>query len=342
LEHRNGEMPKNDPTELIRLRDSIYAADLFIAAAGWLDFFTWLKHHPSSIDVICTSLEIERRPTDVMLTLLSAMGFIQNSNGKYRVTEKSEEFLVKDSRWSLIPYFETMKERPVCIDLLNVLKTGKPASWGSKKDEKEWVKAIEEKDVAEKFTAAMDSRGAYLAPAMARQLDLSKHKNVLDIAGGSGIYACAIAAANEHITAAVYEKPPVDKAAKNSIAAKGMSDKVNVVAGDMLASIPEGFDVHLVSNVLHDWGEENVQSILRNSYAALPPKGMIVIHDAHLNEDKTGPLPVAEFSVLLMYSTEGKCYSVKEMDHMLKEAGFVQIQYAPTVAWRSVITAIKP
>lgn len=177
---------------------------------------------------------------------------------------------------------------------------------------------------------------------MVRNLDLIKYKNVLDIAGGSGIYACAIASANEHIHATVYEKPPVDDAARFLLNKNGMSHKIDVISGDMLASIPEGFDVHLVSNVLHDWGEETVKTILKNSFQALPKGGMLIIHDAHLNEDKTGPLPVAEFSVLLMYSTEGKCYSVKEMDYMLRQAGFSKTQYAPTVAWRSVITAVKP
>lgn len=342
MTHDISSVPKFDPAELIRLRDSIYAADFFIAAVGRLDFFTWLHHNPSTLDTLCSSLKIDERATDVLLTLLASMELIVQNNGKYSLTEFSEQYLVRNSERSLIPYFETMKERPICIELLNILKTGKPASWGSKKDEKEWVKAIEHSEVADKFTAAMDSRGAILAPAMVGKLDLINYNKVLDIAGGSGIYACAIAAANKDIQPTVYERDPVDKVAKKSIAAKGMAHKVNVMTGDMLDSIPEGFDVHLLSNVLHDWGEEKVKVILKNSYTALSPGGMIIIHDSHLNEDKTGPLPVAEFSVLLMYSTEGKCYSLKEMQNMLESTGFVDIQSAPTVAWRSVITAKKP
>jgi len=224
----------------------------------------------------------------------------------------------------------------------NILKTGKPASWGSKKDEKEWAIAMEREDVAEKFTAAMDSRGAYLAPAMAGQIDYKECKTLLDIAGGSGIYACATVAQNENIRASVFEKPPVDKAAQFSIEKKGMSDKVSVVAGDMFKKLPSGHDIHLISNALHDWGESAVKTILKNSFQALPPGGMIVIHDAHINEDKTGPLPVAEFSVLLMYATEGKCYSVSEINAMLKSVGFIDTKFIPTTASRSIITAKKP
>ena len=34
---------KNDPSKLLRLRDSIYASDLLICAVAHLDFFTCLK-----------------------------------------------------------------------------------------------------------------------------------------------------------------------------------------------------------------------------------------------------------------------------------------------------------
>ncbi len=43
-----------------------------------------------------------------------------------------------------------------------------------------------------------------------------------------------------------------------------------------------------------------------------------------------------------MAITEGKCYSTSEMEALLTEAGFEAVTYSPTVADRSVITALKP
>jgi hypothetical protein len=93
--------------------------------------------------------------------------------------------------------------------------------------------------------------------------------------------------------------------------------------------------------VLHDWDVDRVQPLLAKSFAALPPGGMIVIHDAHINAYKTGPLPVAAYSALLMTITEGKCYSEKEMADYLTAAGFSSITHLPTAADRSIITARK-
>lgn len=174
-------------------------------------------------------------------------------------------------------------------------------------------------------------------------MDLKKHRHLLDIAGGSGIYACSFVAHHPHLRATVLEKPPVDKIAAGAIARRGCTEKVSVVAGDMLAApLPAESDVHLISNVLHDWDEPVVKQILAKSFQALPPGGLLVLHDAHLNADKTGPLHVAEYSVLLMHSTEGRCYSTAEMEEYLREAGFVEFHFTPTAAARSILTARKP
>jgi len=334
--------PETDPTSIYRYRDGLYAVDMLSAAICHLDFFSWLAEHPADKATICAALDLCERPADVMLTLFTAMGHLQNNGGIFSLTPMAEEHLVKTSPWFIGPYFASVKERPVCQDILAVLRTGKPANWASLKNEKEWAKAMEGEAFANKFTAAMDCRGVYLGPAMAQKLNCSSQRRLLDIAGGSGIYACAIVARHPHLRATVLEKPPVDAITRKSLAARGFSDRVDVIVGDMFAdTLPAGFDLHLFSNVLHDWDKERVKLLLKKSFNALPPGGQIIIHDAHINANKTGPLPVAAYSALLMTITEGKCYSKGEMFDYLRTAGFSKVQYAPTAADRSIITACK-
>jgi SAM-dependent methyltransferase len=240
------------------------------------------------------------------------------------------------------PYFATIQQRPVCRDILAVLHTDQPSNFASLRDEKQWARAMEGESFANTFTAAMDCRGAFLGPALAAKLDCSRHHRLLDIAGGSGVYACAIVARHPHLCACVLEKTPVDRLTRRSLETRGFADRVEVLVGDMFAeALPVGFDLHLFSNVLHDWDHGRVRQLLAKSAAALPAGGRVIIHDAHINADKTGPLPVAAYSALLMTITEGKCYSEKEMAGYLAEAGFGDVAYAPTAADRSVITARK-
>jgi predicted O-methyltransferase YrrM len=178
---------------------------------------------------------------------------------------------------------------------------------------------------------------------LSAKLDLAGHCNVLDVAGGSGIYACALAARFPHLHASVMERPPVDRIALKLVAERGYSDQVSVVARDMFTGDwPKGHDIHLISNVLHDWDFPKVRQLLARSFESLEPGGLVAIHDAYIDREKTGPLPVASYSAMLMHSTEGKCYSVGEMEGLLAEAGFGQFQFSHTVVDRGVLTARKP
>ena len=333
--------PATDPLPLYRGRDAIVATDLLAAAMVHLDFFTWLADHPSTLGAICAHFEIHPRPVDVLMTLLNAMGLTTQSGGVFHLTLRAREHLTKASPWNLVPYYTSMKDRPQTLDMLKVLRTGKPANWGSY-DPQAWAQAMEREDFAEPFTAAMDCRGVLLGPAMARKLDLAQSTALLDIAGGSGIYSCALVANHPHLRASVFEKKPVDRIARESIAKRGYAEKVSVIVGDMFTDAwPTGFDVHLISNVLHDWDEEPVRKLLAKSHAALPAGGALIIHDVHINAEKTGPLHAAEYSALLMNITEGKCYSVGEMRGYLGELGFEWMDYQPTSVGRSFILAKK-
>ncbi len=333
--------PASDPTPIYRMRDGIYAVDLLAAAIAHLDLYTWLSDHPSTLGAICVQFGIHPRPADVLMSLSTATGLTTMAGGVFHLTLRAREHLVGGSPWNLGPYYASLRDRPQTLDMVKVLKTGRPATWGSY-DPEEWAKAMERPEFAAPFTAAMDCRGVFLGQVLAAKVDLSARKALLDIGGGSGIYACSFAARYPDLRATVFEKPPVDRIAREAIVRQGGAARVEVIAGDMFTEpLPGGYDTHLISNVLHDWNEEDVRKLIVKSHEALPSGGLLIVHDAHLNAEKTGPLPVAQYSVLLMHSTEGKCYSIGEMRACITDAGFEWMEHRPTAADRSYILAQK-
>lgn len=335
-------LPEADPLRAYRYRDGLHAADLVTAALVHLDFFSWLADHPSDLAAICRHFGFAERPADVMLTLFVASGFVRREDGIFQVTEVARDYLVAGSPWSLAPYYRSLKDRPVVGDYLKVLATGQPAHWGGY-DQADWHRSMEDEAFARQFTAAMDCRGVLMGPAMARKLDLGRFSRLLDIGGGSGIYACALVAGHPHLTATVYDQASVEGIARRRVEELGFASRVEVIAGDMLEDpLPAGHDLHLFSNVLHDWDLPEVRRLLAASFRALEPGGMVIIHDAFINAAKDGPLPVAEYSALLMHSTQGKCYAVSEYEELLTEAGFRGFSFETTVADRGVMTAGRP
>ncbi len=334
--------PQTDPSPLYRSRDELYGDDMLIAALTGLDFFSWLDAGPATIDAIARHFGFHPRPVDVMTTLFVARGLLDRDGDRVKLTGVAREHLVSSSPWFLGPYFPRVSDRPIALDLIEVLRTDRPANFASRKDEADWHKAMETEKVAEEFTAAMDRRGRLLAQALARGIDLDGRRRLLDIAGGSGIYACALAARFPDLSASVFEKRPVDAIAARAIESRGFTGRVDVVTGDMLSdSLPSGYDIHLLSNVVHDWDLPIVRRLIESSARALPPGGSIVVHDAYLNEDKTGPAGIAAYSVLLMHVTQGRCYSTREMESVLGGAGFDRIREVPSAIGRSALVGTK-
>ena len=334
--------PSTNAALLYRSRDELYATDMLVAALAGLDFFTWLDSQPATVDQIASHFGFARRPVDVMTTLFVAMDLLERSGAALRLTAMAHEHLVASSPWFMRPYFPKVSDRPIARDLLEVLRTGKPARFASRQDEEDWHRAMEGETFADEFLAAMDVRGRVTGQALAANVPFDRHRRVLDVAGGSGIFACALAARHAALRATVLEKPPVDRIARRRIEGWALQSRVDVIARDMLVDpLPEGYDVHLFSNVLHDWDTDVVQQLLKASADALPRGGAIVIHDAFLNAAKTGPLEVAAYSVLLMHVTQGRCYSTAEMEGWLREAGFDGFALYPTAVERHALVAYR-
>lgn len=348
-----------DPTELYRVRDGAYAADLLIAAVAHFDVFTWLvEHGPVSAVQLREAMGWAERPADVLLTLCAARGLLVrdlDDVDRVEVTELARQHLVAGSSTDLRAYYASLSERPAAREFATVLTSDVPAAWASatsghdgengdgNASAGDWSGRLDDVEFARRITAAMDARGAFLGPALARAVADLPLGRVLDVGGSSGVYAAALLEEHPDASGAVFERAPVDAAARTLLAERGLAGRIEVVTGDMFVDpLPGGFDVHLYSQVLHDWNHERVMVLLASSYAALEPGGWLLDHDTHIDRVKTGPLPVAEYSALLMHSTLGKCWSVRELRDLATAAGFVDVDHRPTAGDRGVLLARKP
>lgn len=338
------QLPQTDPTSLLRYRDGVYAIDLLTAAIAEFRLFDYLRDHPATLGEICRHYDWHPRPADVLLTLCLCNGYLeQDEDGMFSASGMAREHLCSDSPWDLSGYYASLRDRPVVADYVRVLHTGRPAHWsGLDEAGDDWHGAMLKDEFAKTFTAAMDCRGVYLGKKLADALapELATATKLLDIGGGSGVYACALAANAPALEAVVLEQAPVDAIAREHIAKRGLADRVSVATGNMFADPwPQGGDLHLFSNVMHDWDFPEIIALLGRSRDALTVGGLVLIHETFLDADKKGPLPVAEYSCILAHSTQGRCYSIAEMADSLEQTGFRILGHRPTGGDRSVIVA---
>lgn len=337
--------PTTDPGGILQLRDRQFSAELIATALLHFDLFTWMdERNGVTTDEIATEFGFASRPLDVLLTLCRAYGYLTTTReGQSHLTATAREHLVAGSPWFLGPYFAPIRNTPIVDGYLSVLTTGKPGNWQAKSDGKDWHESMLDPEFANEFTGLMNSRGLALGQSLAAALTgrLGERRTLLDVAGGSGIYSATLVATHPQLSATILEQAPVDAIARSEILRHHLEDRVQVKTGDMFAEKWPISDIVLLSNMLHDWDLTEVRKLIAMAAEALPPGGLLVIHDAFISDDKSGPLAVAEYSALLMNITQGKCYTPQEYGEILADLRFEIGEYEDTIANRGFMTAVR-
>ena len=108
--------------------------------------------------------------------------------------------------------------------------------------------------------------------------------------------------------------------AQKTVERYGLTDRIRFQAGSFLEDPVGGsYDVVWLSHILHGEAPEDCQEIIQKAVSALMPGGMILIHEFILDNDKTGPLFPALFSLNMLLGTpSGQAYSEQELMDMLK------------------------
>ncbi|KAL6618939.1 hypothetical protein ACP70R_034078 [Stipagrostis hirtigluma subsp. patula] len=158
--------------------------------------------------------------------------------------------------------------------------------------------------------------------------------SLIDVAGGLGGAAQAIAKAFPHIKCSVLDLPQV-------VANAPANSDVEYVAGNMFESIPPANAIFL-KWVLHDWGDAECVKILKSCKEAIPSKaagGKVVILDMvvgarspNLKHRETHVL----FDLFIMF-INGSERNEQEWKKIISEAGFSGYKIIPVLGVRSII-----
>ena len=111
----------------------------------------------------------------------------------------------------------------------------------------------------------------------------------------------------------------------------------------MTGPYPSGADVILLGHILHDWSDETCRRILRNSAAALPDGGVLLVSESVLEEDFAGrqSANVKDLIMLVANEPDARERSLSEYRGLLDEAGFDVVDVIRFEAPRDLIVARK-
>lgn len=341
--------PGTDPTPLFELFRGNHATELLVAAVAHFGVFARLEAGPVSAAGLRAELGLSERAANVLFTALRAMGtLVLDPEHRLSLTSLAREHLLPGGAFYMGDYCGLAAESPGVLGLVERLRTSRPAGAEAEESGAAFIyregieSAMEREASARHLTLALAGRAKNVAPWLARNFPLPDAGHLLDLGGGTGVYALALLQANPGLRATVVDRPEVLKVAGEFAAAAGVGERLALVPGDMFtASLPPA-DVVLLSNILHDWDLPECRRLVQRAAAVLPPGGRLLIHDVFLDDDLGGPLPIALYSAALFSLTEGRAYSAAEYRGWLRDAGLVPGEVVPTLVHCGVLAGTKP
>nr|AHE14550.1 putative O-methyltransferase [uncultured bacterium] len=245
-----------------------------------------------------------------------------------------------DGRFALTPLGETLRSDvpgtawPTALlaageigqawdGLLDTVRTGKPAfdrMFGT--------------DVFTYFGAQPELRATFYASQAADlevtlteldAIDVTAHRTVVDVGGGDGALLAHLLAAAPQARGVLLDSPAVVAEAQARMAAAGLSDRCEVVAGDFFTAIPGDGDLYLMRDVLHDWPDERCVQLLRTCHRAMPDTATLAVIERVADPDLSAGADAQLTALMDLYMLavlDGRERSREELERLLTGAGF--------------------
>jgi SAM-dependent methyltransferase len=330
----------SDPARFMELVNAFRISRIILSAAE-LKIFDHLCGNGQSSEEVAAHLGTKPRATDRLLNALVSCGLLQKSNGVFTNTGFSEKYLVTGSPAYLSGLALTNHTWKTWSTLTDAVFSGTSLLFEKPINERpgEWQEA---------FIAAMHRRGIAQAIEVAGVLDLREATRMLDVGGGSGAFTLEFLRRNPLMTGVIFDLPNIVKLTEKYLAApepypqegESLQGRISVLAGDYLKDdFGSGYDLVLMSAIIHINSPEENQLLIRKGADALLPGGRLVILDHVMNEDRTAPAEGAIFAINMLVGTRhGDTYTGHEIRGWMQGAGLRDISYLITPSGVQLLT----
>ncbi|MDA8169954.1 MAG: methyltransferase [Nitrospiraceae bacterium] len=299
---------KEKAKEIRRLWSGYWQARAIITANN-LEVFEHLKEKRTAAQV-ARKTKTDARATGILLDALTGMGFLKKTKDLYVNTKDANVFFIRGQEFyqgDIVRHADSLWKSWSQLD--EVVRSGKPAK--------------KERSSAgfESFILGMHNLARLKAGPVIKAVGLKGVKSALDLGGGPGTYALEMERQGV-ADVALFDMPDTIKIAGKHLRKLGAKG-IRFIKGDFHRDdIGGGYDLVLMSNILHSNSPEDCRMLLKKAAASLNAGGRAVIHEFYLGEDHATPLSSALFSINMLVNTPGgRCYSFSEYKSFMRAAG---------------------
>jgi precorrin-6B methylase 2 len=309
-----------------------------LVAAIDLGVFDGLRRiGPAPADALAADLDVSGFHLAHLLDALVTFGFLDQLGGVYALTETAERYLCTDGAASMASLVRVAPgPHANWTDLADTIRHGRVGH------------PIEDDPAAfygPLVTATFPTqlRAASRLGAMvgwARRPGL----RVLDVGAGRAPWAIAVLQQSAGSTAVVNDLPGVVELAGETIAAHGLTDRVELWAGDFheLALDATSFDVVVLGHVCRTEGDARVSALISRAVGALAPGGQLVVADYFADNDRTHNAFGVQMGMTMLAATRrGGVLTHAQVHGWLQAAGLRPIRLLEPIGFNQVYVATK-
>jgi hypothetical protein len=173
------------------------------------------------------------------------------------------------------------------------------------------------------FNAAMTSLSTHSGYAVAKAYDFREIGKLVDVGGGHGLMAEAIAQATPGLEALVYDLPEV-------VGTAPAREGVRFEGGDFFERVPPGADAYIMKAIVHDWDDARAERILANCVAAMKPGGRVLVVEQVISDAPEAALGKLLDLEMLVMTPGGRERTEPEFRALFGRAGLELVRVVPT------------
>jgi hypothetical protein len=176
-------------------------------------------------------------------------------------------------------------------------------------------------DAATIFQQAMTANTARSGAAITQAYDFSGAGRIIDIGGGHGLFLATILRATPAARGVLFDQPDVVQGASATLAAAGVTDRCEIAGGDFFAEVPQGGDIYLLRQIIHDWDDARARLILANCRRAMPASGKVLVVESAISDNYRQSLSVLQLDLEMLVNYGGLQRTADEYHALFAAAG---------------------
>jgi len=158
---------------------------------------------------------------------------------------------------------------------------------------------------------------------------------IVDVGGGRGALLAGLLRSAPGSRGVVFDRAEALSDTPAVLAGAGLASRAEIIAGDFFAGVPDG-DLHVLSNVLHDWEDGQARRIVASCHRAGHPGGGLLVV-GYLLPSSPEPSLAYLMDLLMMMVMGGRERTLAELRSLMASEGYDFARDVPlggSPAWR--------